>query len=123
MSFLGVLKGIGKVVLGIASSPIVESGISIFNPALGAVYNRIVGAMIHIEALHAAEDKTGTGAEKLAFVLQDFEQGLTIAKDLLATQHKQLVYDSATQATAISAQAAAFNAFVAFKASIQIVDL
>jgi hypothetical protein len=120
MSFLGDLKTIGRVALGIAGSPIVGSIVTAANPAVGAIWNRTVLAITTIEAAHAQAGKDKTGTEKLAYVMTDFSQGLAVAQEVLRAQGMELVYDGRALEDAINSQVAAFNAAKKLRDSVKI---
>ena len=90
MSFISVLKKIGQefkkgleAILPYAAT-MGETAISVFAPALGPMFNSTVSAVVLAEQKFAALGKqSGTGAQKLADVLQLMEpviaQGLADA--------------------------------------------
>lgn len=122
-SFLGTLKSVGKLALGIASNPLVESGISLWNPAVGALWKRVAGAIVTIEAQHEAQGLEKSGPSKLAFVAGDFEEGLAVTKEILALSGKKLEYDVDLMHQAVSAQVQVFNTFAALKNTFKISDV
>lgn len=123
MSFLGTITNIGKTLLQVASNPLVESGISMWNPAVGVIWKRVASSIVNIEAAHAAAGKTGTGADKLAFVTTDFEESISVTQEILRSQGKSFTYDTGALKEAIDAQVMAYNAFARVKASFKITDV
>lgn len=123
MSFLGGFKNVGKVLLGIATNPATSTIISLFNPALGALVGRISNAVVNIEAAHAQAGKSGTGPEKLSFVMTDFNESLAVTQEVLKLQNKQMTYDGKALEDAINAQVAALNAANKLKESFKIIDI
>lgn len=122
-SFLGVLKGIGKVALGIATNPVTPMAVSVVAPGFGAIVSRISSAIVNIEAAHVQANKEeGNGAERLSFVKTDFQQSLDIMDAFYEERGQDLVYDDLALENAINMQVAAFNAFKKLKDSIKVVD-
>lgn len=123
MSFFGNAKTILKGVLGFATSPAASAIVSLINPALGQIWNRIASSIVSIEAAHAEAGKSKTGTEKLSFVMTDFSEGLAIAREVLKAEGKDLVYDGLALENAINMQVAALNAATKLKESFKIVDI
>lgn len=122
-SFLGTLKTIGHIALGIANNPLTETAVTFYNPALGALLKHFNSSISNIEAAHVAAGKEKSGPEKLAFVMQDFEEGMSVTQEILKMNGKKLSYDTGMEQEAINAQVAALNAFKRFHDSIKIEDL
>lgn len=122
-NFFGVLLTGVKGLLGIATSPGAVGLVTAVNPAFGAIYSRIVNAVVTVEAKYAAAGIEKAGPAKSIDVLADFNSGLAMTQEILATQGKQLTYDGASLDTAIKTQADALSAIGKLHSSFKIVDL
>lgn len=128
MSFLGDLKKIdlskvGKVVLGIAGSPITNTIITSVNPAAGALWGRLTNAIQSVELAHAEAGITRSGPQKLGQVTQDFSDSLAVAQEVLKTKGKQLTWNQKDLEDLISMQVAVFNKTKSFYEGIQLVEV
>jgi crotonobetainyl-CoA:carnitine CoA-transferase CaiB-like acyl-CoA transferase len=119
MGFTSILKKVGSVLLGIehVAEPIVESLFPASTPLFG-VFDRLSQAITTVEA---SITTPGSGPQKSAAVVADFNAGLQLTQSILALEGKALYYDPAALQTAIDAQVAAFNAFAAVKTSFKVV--
>lgn len=117
MNFLGIFKTVVKDVGAVA--PIASFGISMFNPALGAIVGRIGTAMVQAEA-RIPEDNQG--AAKSQEVINDFAASMQLTQSLLAQAGKSMTWDAGKLKDVIEAQAKAFNLYHDLAASIKIVD-
>lgn len=122
-SFLGVLKGIGKVALGIATNPLTPVAVSYIYPPAGPMLKRLQSAIMSIEEAHAEAGKIKSGAEKFSYVQTDFVESLDVAKEALRLSGKDLTYDPLALENAINMQVAALNAANKLKESLKIVDI
>jgi hypothetical protein len=79
MSFISILSDIGKglkkvFAVGVDVAKIAEPFVDTIFPGISALYNTTVTAVSNAEAnAIAAGAQTGTGAQKLAFVVQSIE--------------------------------------------------
>lgn len=122
MSFLTILKTIGKDALQIA--PIAGAAVSLVNPVIGNLIMGISGKLqTAIVSAEATVTQANSGGIKADAVVADFESGLSIAQEVLAAEGKAITYDPAALQTAINNYVAAYNATAALKSSFKIVGL
>lgn len=129
MSFLSILKKVGSVALGIEhlAAPIVSALVPGSAGVFAVVDSITARVQNSITTQEFLSPTTGSGPQRAAAVVQDFENLLNLSDDviapILAARGEVLSYDHAALQTAIDAQVAAYNAFAALKASIKIVPL
>ena len=121
MSFLSILKTIGKTALGIEeiAAPILKTLIPAAAPILD-IFSRLQVAITTAETNNPLD---GQGVMKATAVVADFESGLGVTQEILSLEGKHLTWDDSALQAAISAQVAAYNAFAALKASFNIEDV
>jgi len=125
VSFLSILKNVGTVALGIEhiAAPIISATV----PGAGIILSRVdsIVSLVQsgIQRQEITNPATASGPDKALAVANDFEAGLAITNEVMATQGKTMVYDKVALKTAIDAQVAAYNAMAAVKASMRMVDL
>lgn len=126
MSFLGVLKTIGKVGLAVAKSPLVgliPGGTIVQNVirSTGALVDQIHDSTIAAEVLNPGD---GQGAAKLSSVMSDFDEwfnsSMEVTNDVLAIRGEKVTYDAALLKQTIDAQVAFFNLSNKLKQSFKI---
>jgi len=119
--FLGILKKIGTVALGISQNPLVDTALHAFipgysriDPLLEALQNNII----------TVEQNTTTenGQLKAQAVKNEFYAYLNTFQEALAASGKKLIHDDALLQAAIDAQVLAYNNMAKLKASFKIVD-
>lgn len=112
-SFLGILKG----ALGFVAkeAPLISTGLSMINPAAGAIFNAVLTGVNKAETIFTAPK---SGAQKSDMVISEFENGLQIAADIFAARGEALTYDKMALKNLVDAQVAALNALNVLKHSI-----
>jgi hypothetical protein len=133
--FKSFLAGVGRTTLKvlsvggeIAQNPMVAGGLAAIAgpaaiPALNA-FVKIANAAATIEARHVEAGKiTGTGAEKQAFVVQDYLDSLEAINAELSLHGKQLVVPLDKLKAANDAVVAALNACRELRQSTELKDL
>lgn len=117
MNFLGIFKTVVKDVgLGAKAGAF---GVSLFNPVMGTLIDKIGSAMVQVEAQIPDDNQ---GATKSQAVQADVEAGLLLTKSILAQAGKSMSWDTGKLKDVIDAQAKAFNLYHELAASIKIVD-
>ena len=125
MSFISILKTIGKTILGVEhlAAPIAEVAFPQFAGAIAEVdslTSRLQSAIVTVEA----NSPVGTaGTLKSDVVTQDFNAAIGLAQSIAGFAGKQISYDASALQTAINSQVAAYNALAALKASFKVVDV
>lgn len=117
-NFLGIFKTVVKDV-GITAK-YGAFGVSLFNPALGALISKIGSAVVQIEAQIPDDNQ---GQAKSAAVTQDFESSMVLTQSLLSQTGKSMTWDSGKLKEVIDSQAKTFNLYAELASSIKIVDL
>lgn len=122
MSFLGILKNIGKgfLVAEQIAMPIAQTMLPQFAPVLGRIDNlvqRTQAAIITVEQNNPAD---GQGGVKQEAVIADFQAGLDEMQSILALSGKKLTYDEGELKSAINDQTSAYNHFAKVKASFKV---
>lgn len=125
MSFLGVLKKIGSVAIGIEH--VAVPLISVADPVLAPWLARLDGWLTRTQAAVLSVEHTVTEAKagglKQASVVADFENGLESAQTALAITGKKIEYDMDKYKAVVDGFVAAYNAAAEFKKTWKIVDL
>jgi len=116
-NFLGIFKTVVKDA-GIAAQ-YGSFGVSVFNPALGAIISKIGTAIVQVEAQIPDDNQ---GAVKSQAVQQDFSSGMIMTQALLAQAGKSMTWDAGKLKDCIDAQTKAFNLYAELAQSIKIVD-
>ena len=125
MSFLGILKKIGTVALGIehVAVPIVSIAEPQLAPWLAKLDNWVNRTQAAVLSVEHTVTEAKAGGLKQASVIADFENGLESAQAALAVTGKTIQYDVEMYKQVINDFVAAYNHAAQFKASWKIVDL
>ncbi len=125
MSFLGILKKIGTVALGIehVAAPILGGLYPPAAPWLAKLDNAAQLLLGSVVATENNNPKDGQGGIKSEAVNADLNAYLDTMNAGLAFANKQIVDDKALRQEAINASVAAFNTMAKWKASFKTVDL
>jgi hypothetical protein len=115
MTFLDGLKRAGTIFAGV--EPIAVPIVSIFNPAAGALLQRIGTVVIGAEQSMPA---SAAGPQKSTAASAAFEDslGMELAASIFEARGEKLTYSPSALQQAIDAQVALFNAVAALKASL-----
>ncbi len=123
MSFLSVLKKIGKVTLQLAPVAATAVGGATAGAAVANLINHTNNAIFSAEELHA--DIKDGGPLKRESVINQIKADLELTKSVLEMGGQTLAYDEAllgkavdSQVSAVNAQAQAVRDMIAFKESI-----
>lgn len=122
MTFLSIIKGIGKGFLGIEkiAAPVAELVLPQFAGGIRMLDNLVqhgLGAMLSAETA----SPSGGGALKSAAVTQSMDAALELTKDLLASEGKDVNHDAAKLQNALNLQTQAFAAWADWRSSVKIV--
>ena len=125
MSFLSILKTVGKVAL--AAEHIIALGAEMILPAYAAPIAAVDGLLQNVQAAIITKEiqnpVDGQGQLKAAAVTQDFNSMLSLAQEALAIGGKTISYDPTKLQAVIDAQTAAYNNWAALKGTFKIVDV
>lgn len=121
-SFLQGMKSVGKAMFNLASSPTGQVIVSLFNPALGAIWTRTTQCIVRQEAHYEDQGLQGQGPLKHNGVVGDFNDSLAVTQEILRSQSKLLVYSADALDDAIRAQVGAMNAYKRLQSSFKIED-
>lgn len=115
MNFLGIFKTVVKDAGIVAKAG--AFGVSLYNPVLGTIIDKIGTAMVQVEAQIPDDNQ---GPVKAATVMQSFSADMGVTRALLAEAGQSMSWNDELLKTAIDTQAKAFNAHRDFVASIKV---
>lgn len=122
MSFLSILKKVGKVALGVSQNPIVDTALHAFVPGYARVdplLEALQSNIITVEQNATLEN----GQLKSQAVSNEFNAYVHTFQESLALVGKKLTYDESLLQATIDAQVLVYNNFKKLKDSFKVVDL
>jgi hypothetical protein len=123
MSFVGILKKVGTILVGVEhiAAPIVGVAFPALAGPIGLIDNVFQKLQNTIITVENNNPVTGQGQLKADAVVNDFNAGLDLTQQVLALKGEMLTYDSAALQESITSQVAAYNAMAKLKASFKVV--
>ena len=123
MSFIGILKKVGTILVGVEhiAAPIVGAafpGLAGPIALLDGVFQKLQNTIITVESNNPI---SGQGQIKQDAVINDFAAGLDLTQQILGLKGERLDYDHAALEESIKSQVAAYNAMAKLKVSFKVV--